>query len=375
LLTIQNGWGPFLAQTEDQLHLTQQQVELAVMELRDHDNQGLFSKLSKDMRKNFTDQTLTEELVQVYSVGDGTAAPGPVLLRRTRRQIGPAHQLRVSPSGGLVAVTIDQSDNNNMPDELLVAPADGSGKTSDLGMSAAYPDWSPDGKYVVYIRPANWHKDDKDILPLGVLTRRQAIDDKGALLDTEHLPAAEDLAGMTFDSWARMRVATDGRIFFSAMELSLPVTAADVPAQGTIFYYDPGRAATLTRVVPRGAADAAGNSPNYFELSPDARYVSIPYGDARVSVLDIAKGTAEIVQAVPEGNGKDLKLQSVPAWRTPTELTFIRPTADLQKHEIVRYSVTEKTATPISAAWPAGTLDVLTKPPEPATQPSSPGAK
>jgi hypothetical protein len=372
LLTVSNGWGPFLSDTQDKLHLTQQQVELAVMELRDHDTQGMIPKLNDLMRKSVVEQTLIEETVQLFNAGDGAMTPGPVLLRWTRDPNGGAHSIRVSPSGALAAVTIDQNkdNNNDKPDELLVVPTDGSGKTCDLGMAAAYPDWSEDGKYVVYIRPANWHQDDKDILSLGVLSQREVLDDKGNLSDTEHLPKAEDLAGMTFDGWARVQVVKDGRIFFSAMELSLPVTPADVPTQGTIFCYDYGRAATLGHVEPRAALDTLGNAPNYFEVSPDARYISIPYSDGRVSVLDIAIGNAKVVQWVAEGNGKDLKLQSVPTWRTATELTFIEPSDDLKRHEIVRYSVPDATKTVMSGGWPEGTLDVLTKAPEPVTQPS-----
>jgi hypothetical protein len=87
-------------------------------------------------------------------------------------------------------------------------------------------------------------------------------------------------------------------------------------------------------------------------------------------VLDIANGNAKVVQWVAEGNGKDLKLQSVPAWRTATELTFIEPSDDLKRHEIVRYSVPDATKTVMSGGWPEGTLDVLSKAPEPVTQPS-----
>ena len=377
LLTFKDQWANFIDNTAKKLGLPRGQLLIALFKLGQDEGKSLRLKLSQQMGDNLLNPQLNEFVVQVFVAGESQLTPGEVLYRKMQAQgdNGKIVALRLSPTGTMVALTLDQSGfSNGHPNELMVFSTDASGKSCDLGMAAAYPDWSVDGKYVVYVRPANWHPDDKDLLP-GALTRRRVVDDKGALFETEHLPDVQDLAGLAFDGWARVRVARDGRIFFSATELTLPVTVPDVPTQGTIFYFDPERSATLTRAVPRGAADTVGNSPNYFELSPDARYVSIPFGDGRVSVLDIVEGDAQLVQPVAEGNGKDLKLQSVPVWRTATELTFIRPTADLQRHEIVRYSVTDKSATTFSAGWPSGTFDILTKPLEPATQPSAPGAK
>jgi Tol biopolymer transport system component len=223
-----------------------------------------------------------------------------------------------------------------------------------LGKAAKFPDWSPDGKYVVFITPADWKSSQSQIL-VGILARQQVTDENGQILSADRLPARDDLAGFLFNELSRVRVAKDGRIFFSATEIVLPTAVKDVDTQSTIFSFDPGKQSTLTRVVPRSALPTVGDAAPYFELSPDARYVSIPFGDGRVSVLDIASGEAQVVQpeAKREGDNQS-QLASVPVWRTVTELSFLRPVPNSTAHEVVRYSIPEKTATVISSDWPAG---------------------
>src|SRR5262249_54109095 len=106
----------------------------------------------------------------------------------------------------------------------------------------------------------------------------------------------------------------------------------------------------------------------FFELSPDGRYLSIPFDDGRVSVLDIATGEAQLVQpdADTSGDGSgDLKLVTVPTWRTATELTFARRVASSTAQEAVRYSLVDKTTAVISADWPAEIGGWLSKTPPP----------
>ena len=69
--------------------------------------------------------------------------------------------------------------------------------------------------------------------------------------------------------------------------------------------------------------------------------------------MDIVQGEAELVQAEREGNQDNLKLATIPQWRTPTELTFARPVKDSAAHEVVGCSRPEKTAKVISGDWPA----------------------
>jgi hypothetical protein len=224
-------------------------------------------------------------------------------------------------------------------------------------------------KSIVFVRPYNYLPTATDSIFLGMLTRRQVVDASKAVTDADHLPAAQDLAGVLFDQSSRVRVAPDGRIFFSATEVSLPTTIADVPGSGMIFSLEPGRQATLTRVIPRGAAQNLGDAMQFFEFSPDMHYLSIPFSDGRVSILDIASGEARIVQPAGESDTQgNVRLATIPVWRNTDELTFARPMADGIHHEIVRYSLSTKTATVISSDWPANVLNLVNKP---TTQPTT----
>jgi len=365
LLAAGGDWKKFTEAVSGTLHLSDGQLAMTLIDLRDHEKAALEAKLNDDMRKNLESELVSVDNVEVYLVGDGVLNAGPELLSQLRDSGSGVDDLRVSSMGTAVTVTVDAKDE---PPKLLVLATDGSGRSCDLGRAAGFPDWSPDGRTVVFERPYDWHKDNTGGALLGMVTRSQVIDDHGALLDTDHLPKADDLAGMLFDPAGRVRVAKDGRISFVTTEITLPTTMQDVAPQKTIFLYDPQRPATLVRVIPRGAEQTLGDAAQYFELSPDARYISIPFGDGRVSVLDTTAtdNVAIIVQEKPD------EQQTIPTWRTATELTFVRPTADGKGHEIVRYSMTDKSVTVLSAGWPQSVLGALYKAPatQPATQPA-----
>lgn len=369
LAAATNGWPAFVENTKKNLQISNEQLAMALMALRDRPAEALALKLDKEGKEAYAAQSILDDQAQVYSVDETSATAGPTLYRRCTAGKG-IQSMRVSPTGKAVLLSIDVSAGTHQgePPQLLLTPIDAPGKNCDLERAAKYPDWSPDGKYVVFIRPADWNTDQSEAL-LGILSRQQVADSNGQLLDQARLPKREDLAGLLFDQLSRVRVAKDGRIFFSAAELSLPAAVKDIDTQPTVFSFEPGKQATLTRSVPRSAVQAIGNAAQYFELSPDARYLSVPYEDGRVSVLDIASGEAQLVQSEAEPESKDhLRLATIPEWRSATELTFVRPIPDSTAHEIVRYSVPDKSATVISADWPASIGNWLAaEPPKPET--------
>jgi WD40 repeat protein len=365
LLAWQGKWDDFAGSVTKKLNMTTGQLILTTMYLRETDAPALQAKLGKDNWRNLLGAEVSYAQVRLFTIEGQKATVGPTLYETAFD--GGISALRPAPTGAAVAISVNVPSTNSRPNELVAVPADDSGKTCDLGLAADQPDWSPDGKYLIYVRPAGWHNDESNELPLGMLSRRQVTDDKGALLPTEQLPKEEDLAGLMFTGETRVRVARDGRIFFDAAEINLPTTPQDMVTGASIFSFDPGKAATLTRVIPRGTAQTLGDSGN-FELSPDARYISIPFNNGRVSVLDVATGVGMIVQdnAVDSESGN----QMVPQWRTATELTFLRP--PLQPAGVgalVRYSMTDKSATVMSFGWENGPLKELVIP-KPATRPS-----
>ncbi|HZZ29701.1 MAG TPA: hypothetical protein VFE46_17020 [Pirellulales bacterium] len=361
LLAASHGWSIFIDDAKKQLALTNMQLTMALMNLRDSTKSTatLTAKLDHEGQKAFAELAIVEDAIQIYAVSHAGATAEALLYRRPNAGNG-VQSLRVSPTGDAVLISSSEqgpSENEQEPLKLLLVPTDGSGKSCEVGRGAEYPDWSPDGKYVIYITPADWKENQMQIM-VGILVRQQVADESGHFIDAEHLPGREDLAGFLYNQLQRVRVAKDGRIFFDAVEISLPAAAKDFDLQPTVFCFDPGKQSTLTRVVPRSAMQTLGNAAQYFELSPDARYLSIPFDDGRVSILDIATGEAQVVQAVAEPDSQNsIKLASVPLWRTATELAFVRPISNSKGHEVVRYCVPDKKATVISADWPASVGD------------------
>ena len=236
-----------------------------------------------------------------------------------------------------------------------------------------YPDWSADGTYLVYFRPSGG---DKDQGRLGSLVRRRVVDEKGSLYDKDHQAVEEELVGVLYNPQARVRVARDGRIFFAAADMTLPAAPGDMNPDAVLFSIQPGKQATVVRVAPRGAekvmAEAGEGLGCFFNVSPDGDRISVPFQDGRVMVLDVGSGNWEWVQPTAldsHGQNNGWALRTIPVWRTETELTFAKPGAKDKDDEMVRYSVTDKTATVISGEWPeAVKADWLTAPKEATTQ-------
>src|SRR5205814_1308689 len=158
---------------------------------------------------------------------------------------------------------------------------------------APAPEWSADGRYLVFARttlplaegdtppPGAKSDDEGQPLRLGTLSRREVCDAKGQLLardalprghsrgsveasaavsgvtvarrgyswDAWEFPKTEDLAGLIFQEFHRIKCMRDGRILFSAAEVHLPSTAKDMPGRLSIFAVDPARQAVASRIV------------------------------------------------------------------------------------------------------------------------------
>jgi hypothetical protein len=228
---------------------------------------------------------------------------------------------------------------------LIVVPADGSSPWKVVSEdSCGHPDWTKDGRCLVYINAVGAMTSDDD-LRLGALTRREVINASGAVeVQTNH----DDLAGMLFDSNLGARCLSDGRILFVASDLQLPVTAPDMPQRLQIFSFDPRRPATLTRMIPRGAMEDLPHA-GFFEISPDEKKVLMAADKGAVMVLSLADGNVTSVQ----GAGKD-DPPSFPSWRGSDEVCYLMasPTnSGGHPWEVALWK--EGTNRVISAAWPA----------------------
>jgi hypothetical protein len=346
----------------------------AVVYLRDNEADTLRPKLG-DNWKALADFTAPDEVAQVLTLHGNAADAGPPLWHGRTDII---YTLRVSPNDTVIAVTGSDGDHGVKSDITLV-PTDGS-PAHDLGEGALYPDWTPDGKFLVYIKPLGPVPESSDQPRLGMLVRQRVFDDATSMPIFSRgglFPQQEELAGLFFDDGCRVRVAKDDRIFFIAADIHLPTTPIDVNPTPLLFSIDPGKQATVSRVVPRSSESDLGDALEFFELSPDNTHLSVPFKDGRVSILDLATGKVDLVQPLIIGNSQSGdQLTSTPTWR-PTapggELTFIQPQEKAgPPPEVVRYSLQDSKRTVITTTWPDDAKGKwLNRPPTtaPTTQP------
>ena len=223
--------------------------------------------------------------------------------------------IRISPGGRAIAFTADLAPDDDKECRLLLTLVAAPGTTTVAEHTAAYPDWTPDARSLVYAQAAEGGK--KEDLRLATLVRREVLGDNGQIKLQEN---PDDLAGMLFSNLTRIRCFQDGRIVFNAVEFSLPVTNKDVDAEREkLFVLDPARQATLVRVIPRGEEQNMPKNLVFFELSPDEKQILVGGFDGEVSVLTLVTGDVGVWQKAGEYN-----LMAAPVWRAPGEITYAR---------------------------------------------------
>jgi hypothetical protein len=267
---------------------------------------------------------------------NGRLEIGPILAV----EIGSIWDLRLSPGNDALAYTTRLGEGRA---HLSVIGLSGKLPAQIVARHAAvYPDWSPDGRSLVYIAPANTNSGDGDIT-LGALTRREVVNEKGQI---EIQKTTEELAGVMFNDLTRVRCLQDGRILFSSEEWRLPVTTNDLPQRQQLFALDPARQSTLTALVPHGTHEMLPANLNYFEVSPDEKRIAFGGDKGMVAVFALSSGNVEVVQNGTEDTG----LKSIPSWRSAAELCYIAiQDAGTNRHKAE------------VALWQAGKTNILSR--------------
>jgi len=314
----------------------------------------------------------------VYALQLATVTPGAAL------ELGPTlaksldsfDDLRVAPGGKAVAYRgAAPADDPAKP--LFVLSLDGKGAPLHVADRAAmFPDWSSDGRYLVYAATRAVMEDGRKDLRLGIVARRLVADANGTLLET--LPDAEELAGIVFQNEVRVRCLRDGRVLFATLEVHLPCTSLDMPQRAGLFAVDPGHEPNVTRLTPRQAESELPDAIFLFEVSPDEQHVTVPGGNGRLAILTLATG--DVWEVVGEKEVDHLRTE--PTWRSSDELCFAfvpgtegakeRAAITLAKLDWAQHKAERKI---ISADWPDNIVTdfLVEKKPAPlATQPAAP---
>ncbi|MBP7747387.1 MAG: hypothetical protein KA383_14815 [Phycisphaerae bacterium] len=346
LMTHQGGWDGF---EPESIHgLSDGETPALLIYVRDKLGDGLAEKLGEkwDELKGMSANANMLELVRLNDAG--TSGPARVIVR----SINAYEDLCVSPSGKLVAYR-SAAASGSQPPALFVVALDGGTPQLVADHAAAYPDWSADSRYIVYAATNTPGDDDDKNLRLGVVARRQVCGAGGTPL--AELPDPEELAGIVFQNWVRVRCLRDGRVLFATLEVHMPCVSADMPQRAGLFAVDPGRQPGVTRLTARAADDTLPDALMLFELSPDQRHVAVPGGDGRIAIFTVATGDIWAVL----GEGEVDQLRTVPAWRSNNELCCAvvpGPKGEKQRAEIallkLDFDARQVERRIISTTWP-----------------------
>lgn len=291
--------------------------------LRDRYGEALRAKVSVGDWNDLTSKQVdVSELVMARIAGEQIQVG--TLLHEGLEKI---ESVRVRPGDCAAAFTTDIALGNDNECRLWLTGVGGTGAVPVAEHTNLFPDWTPDGRSLVYVQ-ASGSGSTKDDLRLATLVRRQVMDDSGQIKVAEK---PEDLAGMMFSNQPRVRCLKDGRILFNAVEFSLPIMAKDADVERErLFAVDAARQATLVRVVPRGEEENLPKSLAFFEVSPDEKQVLVGGSDGEVSVLTLMTGNVDVLQ-----KAGDYNLMAAPVWRNTEEITFARrnPSVDGKKPE------------------------------------------
>jgi hypothetical protein len=260
------------------------------------------------------------------------------------RSLEYAIELRLSPSGTWLAYVSATG--------LHALPVDGSqpATTVDNSSVAAFFDWSPDGRSLVFIKSPRGKN--RQEVNLGALARKRLLNAEGQL---EMADDCEDLAGVLFDEASKVRCLKDGRILFSSMPLQLPATGMEMPQREQLFALDPTRYHSAIRLIPNAAETQMPKRIFPFEVSPDEKCLSLLLDQGGVAIFHLDSASVEMVQ--PDRD--DSKIQILPTWKSNDELSYVSiatPNATNQERHLEIALWQKGQSRLLSAQWPSNVM-------------------
>jgi len=331
----------------------------------------------REVLKQFLDadaKSLDELKVSIWSLEViDLGSDKPAAARTLVRTLEPILETRVAPKGQAVAFTISPDSGFAAPDPdaaLYVVPTDGSTPPHQAAERVSrYPDWTPDGEYLVFARTNATAPHHQDELRLGSISRRRVYGPEGTALPDADKQAVEDLVGTFFLPMTRVRCLPDGRILFVAAEAQLPTTAKDLRAQSALFAVSPEGQVEVERLIPREPGGKAEQGIEFFEPSPDGTRIAFCPGNSAVKVVSLATGEEWSVSgAFPSDSEKGLS-RVLPAWRNAEDVSFAMsegPPRDGPKRAEIVVGSSATSVRAISKAWPDRLVwDLLMPAPKP----------
>lgn len=328
--------------------------------LRDRHGEVLAKRFGEEWQQaRSTD--ITAMALRIYDLDENPPKPGPILGLVFSILV----DLRPSPDGSSAAFTVAYGNKI----DLHLVPTDGSKPAHRIAEDVSrYADWSADGKSLLYIKATSLAQGaSNDQARLGTLRQMRLVDDAGAPL--KQLPVdqprkvvqedgstsveaspASSLCHLAFTHSGRVRALRDGRIMFSALDVSFPATDNDLVERPMLYILEPARHPAISRAVARRVEWQLPEGTDYFELSPDQSKAALLGSGGRMVLLDLVNGD---LSEINPANGKD-RPAVLPAWRTNEQLTFAVPnTGDLAKQRPGEYMIwnAQTGAKKLSETW------------------------
>lgn len=221
-------------------------------------------------------------------------------------------EIRPAPADRAIAFVLERKPAA----QLFVARVNGSGSTLVAERVASFPDWTPDGRSVVYVQATG--NGSSGVMELGALVRHEVLNAEFRISVADK---KEELAGLAITELNRVRCLRDGRIIFNAAEIQLPVVNDDFADEHEqLFALDLARQPTLVRLIPRKRMDDLPQLLGFFEVSPNEKQILFGGIDSSVSLLTIATGEVAKIQ----GGDKDSNLRCAPTWRADDEFFYAK---------------------------------------------------
>ena len=151
--------------------------------------------------------------------------------------------LRISPDGAVASYA--EWEGNDEPITLYVVSIDSSSSPKLVsGNAAMYPDWTPDSRHLVYAALEGEPVDSSDDMLFGAVTKSRVIGEDCKFLANP--TRVGELASIIMSGITKVRCLRNGRILFVSYEVTMPMTAVDIPAHPLIFSLDPDCGTTYT---------------------------------------------------------------------------------------------------------------------------------
>ncbi len=323
--------------------LTMEQWTAAMFYLKFQTDPGFAARLGDDW-KEVANMKIEVRVVTLMEVNPVAARPEELLFAT----LSEIDELRPAPDGNVFAFVAQRRDGwmGEEVSSLSIFPIGGDGQLRLVADRVSrYPDWSPDGRGLVYFQ---YEESPLGHDELGRLALRTVRNGEGAILN--ELPDSRELAVVIFRGSLRARALPDGRIVFSGADVALPALSRDMPKELSLFILDPASPGAIRRVSNRSEESQLPDRADLFELSPDGKYASIPGSHGRVSVMELATG--RLTAVVDKDSAGELI--TVPVWRNSDQLCLLVPAGSAfgaaGREEVVLWSQTGNVV--LSGSWP-----------------------